>query len=100
MGVKATKIQIKVASWCDKSKRFLYNKRISMSRSGYPDIEIYDQQTGITWNFEVKAEGDSLDALQILRLKQFNKNFTRAFELTGFEEFLELIGEIKSGKLD
>ena len=94
MGKKATDIQIKMAEYCDRSKRFLYNKRVVSARGGYPDVEIYDQLTGATYNFEVKAVGDRVSDIQQARIHQFNKYHLRAWVVETFEEFKQIIKEL------
>lgn len=94
MGKQATKIQSEIAKYCDKSGRFKYNKRVVMARAGYPDVEVYDIETGITYNFEVKAGDDILSDIQVAQINSFNRKHIRAFEVRSIKEFDSIIKEV------
>ena len=86
--MKARDVQAKIAKYCAQN-RIYYNKTISMSKSGFPDIIVV--RDSVSFYFEVKVGDDKLTALQMHTIDQLNKKKEVAFIVTCFEDFRKIM---------
>lgn len=83
----AKKIQSEISDYCKKAG-LVYNKNISSSKFGEPDIKI--DYKGVAYYFEVKAKGDTLKPHQKEKIDILNKNKEVAFVIESFEDFYSI----------
>lgn len=85
----ASKIQAKIAKFCDREDIY-YNKTITMSRAGFPDIIICIKNK--LYAIEVKSEEDVLSSLQNETLRILGDC---GFVVKTFQDFVDLVEYIR-----